>query len=159
MAVGGPLRKVSLLPAMINDSTKIYLNNQDIHSIYSLLLHFKFPGMNLQICFMNETASDNESPSSDSESCPKLSKSSSFASSGSSNSRYSNGQPSHPYNSRPLSVKKSQSQEKGMYKFNSSYRKLRLLSIVHSYSTSYLLQCVHHSYPLVKCQPTKIPKR
>lgn len=27
------------------------------------------PGMNLQICFMNETASDNESPSSDNE-CP-----------------------------------------------------------------------------------------
>ncbi|GAB0095983.1 hypothetical protein DMENIID0001_114270 [Sergentomyia squamirostris] len=30
-------------------------------------------GMNLQICFMNETASDNESLSSDSETCPKLS--------------------------------------------------------------------------------------
>lgn len=35
--------------------------------------------MNLQICFMNETASDTESPSSDSESCPKLSKSITFS--------------------------------------------------------------------------------
>lgn len=69
--------------------------------------------MNLQICFMNETASDNESPSSDSESCPKLSKSSSFASAGSNHSRYSMGHSSHPYNARPLSVKKSQSHEKG----------------------------------------------
>lgn len=38
-------------------------------------------GMNLQICFMNETASDTESPSSDSETCPKLSKSMSTSSS------------------------------------------------------------------------------
>lgn len=62
--------------------------------------------MNLQICFMNETASDTESPSSDSETCPKLSKSTSNASSlshsshGSSNnnqSRYG-GQSTHSNN-------------------------------------------------------------
>lgn len=35
----------------------------------------------MQICFMNETASDTESPSSDSETCPKLSKSISSSSS------------------------------------------------------------------------------
>lgn len=77
--------------------------------------------MNLQICFMNETASDTESPSSDSESCPKLSKSSSFssnASSGTNNyySRYSSSSVTHPYNSRPLtvSINKKNTVEKGI---------------------------------------------
>lgn len=46
---------------------------------------------------MNESAADVDSPSSDSESCPKLSKPP---------TRYSSIQP-NPYNSRPLSVKKS----------------------------------------------------
>jgi Schwannomin-interacting protein 1 len=77
------------------------------------------PGMNLQICFMNETASDTESPSSDSETCPKLSKSTH-----SSNQQNNNHQQHHhqvlthnklssayinPYTSRPLSVQKLQS--------------------------------------------------
>ncbi|XP_055379282.1 schwannomin-interacting protein 1 [Condylostylus longicornis] len=59
-------------------------------------------GNNLQICFMNEASSDTESISSDSETCPKLSKSTSNAS-----SRYSSMSSistSNPYNSRPLSV-------------------------------------------------------
>lgn len=58
--------------------------------------------MNLQICFMNETASDNESPSSDSETCPKLTKSKVNESRYTSNNSISN----NPYNSRPLSVSK-----------------------------------------------------
>ncbi|KAJ6646210.1 putative proline iminopeptidase, partial [Pseudolycoriella hygida] len=64
----------------------------------------KDSSMNLQICFMNETASDNESPSSDSESCPKLSKTFSNNSTGNSYSRYNSSDSSHPYNTRPLSV-------------------------------------------------------
>lgn len=40
-----------------------------LDSITSSLTFPFFSGMNLQICFMNETASDTESPSSDSE-CP-----------------------------------------------------------------------------------------
>lgn len=59
-------------------------------------------GMNLQICFMNETVSDNESPSSDSETCPKLTKSKTNESRYTSNSSQSN----NPYSSRPLSVSK-----------------------------------------------------
>lgn len=54
--------------------------------------------MNLQICFMNETASDTESPSSDSESCPKLSKSKTFT-----NRPAYSSQVAHPYRARPLS--------------------------------------------------------
>ncbi|KAG4070745.1 hypothetical protein HA402_010971 [Bradysia odoriphaga] len=71
-------------------------------------------GMNLQICFMNETASDNESPSSDSESCPKLSKSFTFSNNSTTGNTYSryNSADSHPYNTRPLSVRKSSSTEK-----------------------------------------------
>lgn len=65
---------------------------------------------------MNETASDNESPSSDSESCPKLSKSFTFSNNsiGNTYSRY-NSADSHPYNSRPLSVnvRKGSTTEKG----------------------------------------------
>lgn len=58
--------------------------------------------MNLQICFMNEASSDTESPSSDSETCPKLSKSTSNSSN---MSRYSSSSSAHnPYHSRPLSV-------------------------------------------------------
>lgn len=55
--------------------------------------------MNLQICFMNDTASDTESPSSDSESCPKLSKSQTF-----NNRPQYNSATAHPYKSHPLSV-------------------------------------------------------
>lgn len=66
--------------------------SHSIHSIMPVL------GMNLQICFMNETASDTESPSSDSESCPKLSKSQTF------NNRAYSTQVPHPYRARPLSV-------------------------------------------------------
>ncbi|CAD7086437.1 unnamed protein product [Hermetia illucens] len=59
-------------------------------------------GMNLQICFMNEASSDTESPSSDSETCPKLSKSTSNSSN---MSRYSSSSSAHnPYHSRPLSM-------------------------------------------------------
>ena len=66
---------------------------------------------------MNETASDTESPSSDSESCPKLSKSLTFSNSSSAANRFNGGahQP-HPYNARPLSVnmsKKKKSIERG----------------------------------------------
>lgn len=63
--------------------------------------------MNLQICFMNESAAEADSPSSDSESCPQLSKPPTTQS-----LRYNSAQP-NPYSSRPLSVKKSQSNEKG----------------------------------------------
>lgn len=66
--------------------------------------------MNLQLCFMNETASDGEGVGSE----PKLSKSTSFASSGRSNASSRNSQPLHPYNARPLSVKKTQFDEKGI---------------------------------------------
>lgn len=48
---------------------------------------------------MNETASDTESPSSDSESCPKLSKSKTVA-----NRPAYSTQVAHPYRARPLSV-------------------------------------------------------
>lgn len=61
--------------------------------------------MNLQICFMNEAAADADSPSSDSESCPKLSQPPTAV-------RYNSAQ-ANPYSSRPLSMKKSQSSEKG----------------------------------------------
>lgn len=54
---------------------------------------------------MNEAAAEADSPSSDSESCPKLSKPPTTL-------RYNSTQP-NPYNSRPLSIKKSQSSEKG----------------------------------------------
>ena len=66
--------------------------------------------MNLQICFMNEVSSDTESPSSDSETCPKLSKtistSSNTTSSTAASSRYSSSSSiiPHPYHGRPLSV-------------------------------------------------------
>lgn len=52
---------------------------------------------------MNETVSDNESPSSDSETCPKLTKSKTNET-----SRYTsnNSLSNNPYNSRPLSVSK-----------------------------------------------------
>lgn len=66
-------------------------------------------GKNLQICFMNEAASDSES--SDSETCPKLSQGMSRRK----NVQRSSSLMSHrtaslnnnPYNSRPLSVVKS----------------------------------------------------
>lgn len=47
---------------------RIYIINRKLGFFFSFQI-----GMNLQICFMNETASDNESLSSDSETCPKLS--------------------------------------------------------------------------------------
>lgn len=74
-----------------------------IHSFSFYLIS----GMNLQICFMNETASDNESPSSDSESCPKLSKgvphnrSTLYTTSASLRNGANNT--SNPYTSKPLS--------------------------------------------------------
>jgi hypothetical protein len=64
--------------------------------------------MNLQICFMNETASDTESPSSDSESCPKLSKI---------NTRSKTNPNANPYSSRPLTTSKKVGQ--GSYGVNS----------------------------------------
>lgn len=70
-------------------------------------------GKNLQICFMNEAASDTES--SDSETCPKLSQGDSYKNRKKSlrkqkinsfmNSRSSIN--NNPYSSRPLSVAKS----------------------------------------------------
>lgn len=72
--------------------------------------------MNLQICFMNDAAAaaDTESPSSDSESCPKLSKPIKYSNQAA-NSRYSASSQPHPYNARPLSIKKSSSShEKGL---------------------------------------------
>lgn len=75
---------------------------------------FNLSGKNLQICFVNDAAGgDGDSLSSDSESCPNLSKAA--TNNGHSSSRHSNttiAQP-NPYNSRPLSMKKTASQEKG----------------------------------------------
>ncbi|XP_063838611.1 schwannomin-interacting protein 1 homolog isoform X1 [Ostrinia nubilalis] len=56
-------------------------------------------GMNLQICFMNETASDNESQTSDVEKNSNYNSKSSSRSSLISKSSYN-----HPYQTRPLSV-------------------------------------------------------
>lgn len=85
----------------------------DIHFVYCSLCS----GMNLQLCFVNDAASiaEVESPSSDSESCPKLSKPVTHINQ-STNSRLnaSTVQP-NPYSSRPLSMKKSSSHEKGAY--------------------------------------------
>lgn len=72
-------------------------------------------GKNLQICYVNDSAAaDGDSLSSDSESCPKLSKPITHTNqSTNSLSRHSStiAQP-NPYNSRPLSMKKT-SHEKG----------------------------------------------
>ncbi|KAL5281421.1 SCHIP1 family protein [Megaselia abdita] len=57
-------------------------------------------GKNLQICFVNETQSDTESVSSDSESCPTLSR----LPRGSSINQIKKLQAANPYSSRPLSV-------------------------------------------------------
>lgn len=66
-------------------------------------------GRNLQICFMNEAASDSES--SDSETCPKLSQGMSRKKNGQRSSNLMNHRNaslnSNPYSSRPLSVAKS----------------------------------------------------
>lgn len=63
--------------------------------------------MNLQICFMNDTASDTESPSSDSETCPKLTK---ITNSNTNNTgglhRVNSSTNGHPFKSRPLTVTK-----------------------------------------------------
>lgn len=80
-------------------------------------------GMNLQICFMNEAASDSES--SDSETCPKLSQGMSKrknvqrSSSLMSHRTTAINNNSSPYNSRPLSVAKSvlERNEKGRVDF------------------------------------------
>jgi len=65
-----------------------------------------FSGMNLQICFMNEAASDSES--SDSETCPKLSqgmnKRKNIQRSSSLMSHRSAALNNNPYSSRPLSI-------------------------------------------------------
>lgn len=55
-------------------------------------------GMNLQICFMNETASDNESQASDFEKTYNNTKSLSRS------SLFSKSSYNHPYQTRPLSV-------------------------------------------------------
>lgn len=66
-------------------------------------------GKNLQICFMNEAASDSES--SDSETCPKLSQGMSRRKNvqrpSSLMSHRNASLNNNPYNSRPLSVVKS----------------------------------------------------
>ncbi|XP_050670022.1 schwannomin-interacting protein 1 isoform X3 [Leptidea sinapis] len=81
-------------------------------------------GKNLQICFMNETASDNESQASDLE---KSSKSSSRT------SLFSKNSYNHPYQTRPLSVNVSR-----FDKVNSSQNasKLRPGSIISKSSKS-----------------------
>lgn len=80
-------------------------------------------GKNLQICFVNDTASDVDSPSSDSESCPKLTKPKNnngkingLATNGHLKSIPSSITPPHPYNARPLTVKKSESIGKGKFR-------------------------------------------
>lgn len=72
--------------------------------------------MNLQICYVNDGAAvaEGDSPSSDSESCPKLSRPTIF------NQKQQQQQSRHniptvqpnPYSSRPLTMKKSSSNEK-----------------------------------------------
>lgn len=76
--------------------------------------------MNLQICYVNDGAAvaEGESPSSDSESCPKLSKPTTF------NQKQQQQQSRHnistvqpnPYSSRPLTMKKSSSNERSKKK-------------------------------------------
>lgn len=73
-------------------------------------------GKNLQICFVNDAAAaaDGDSLSSDSETCPKLSKVASRTNQPPIPVRHGNITPqANPYNSRPLSMKKTASQEKG----------------------------------------------
>lgn len=73
-------------------------------------------GKNLQICFVNDSAAaaDGDSLSSDSESCPKLSKPVIHTNQPPIPVRHSNiTAQANPYNSRPLSMKKTTSQEKG----------------------------------------------
>lgn len=60
----------------------------------------------MQLCYVNDTVNEPETPSSDSESCPKLSKPP---------TRY-NSMQANPYSSRPLSVKKSQINDKSEYR-------------------------------------------
>ncbi|XP_031616977.1 M-phase inducer phosphatase [Contarinia nasturtii] len=70
-------------------------------------------GKNLQICFVNDAAAaDGDSLSSDSESCPNLSKAATHNSQSSSRHSNTNTVQPNPYNSRPLSMKKTTSQEK-----------------------------------------------
>lgn len=64
------------------------------------LKKISFPGKNLQICFVNDTQSDTESVSSDSESCPTLSR----LPRGNSINQIKKLQAANPYSSRPLSV-------------------------------------------------------
>lgn len=76
---------------------------------------YLFLGMNMQICFVNDAAAiaEADSPSSDSESCPKLSKPITHTIQ-QTNPRHNTStvQP-NPYSSRPLSIKKTSSQDKG----------------------------------------------
>lgn len=75
--------------------------------------------MNLQICYVNDGAAvaEGDSPSSDSESCPKLSKPTTYNQKQQQQSRHNipTVQP-NPYNSRPLTMKKSSSNEKSKAK-------------------------------------------
>lgn len=57
-----------------------------------------WPGMNLQICFMNETASDNESQASDVE------KNLNYNNKNSRSNIFTKSNFNHPYQTRPLSV-------------------------------------------------------
>lgn len=74
-----PTKKPSLQSRLQNGECDLALHCRSVVS--QIQLKLLILGMNLQICFMNETASDTESPSSDSETCPKLSKSVSATSS------------------------------------------------------------------------------
>lgn len=83
----------------------------------SFICELSITGKNLQICFVNDAAAaaDGDSLSSDSESCPKLSKPiiNTNLSTNSLNRLSSTTAQPNPYNSRPLSMKKTASQEKG----------------------------------------------
>lgn len=57
-----------------------------------------WPGMNLQICFMNETASDNESQASDVE------RNYNYNNKNSRSNIFTKSNFNHPYQTRPLSV-------------------------------------------------------
>lgn len=69
------------------------------HSVYNICFCGGGTGKNLQICFMNETASDNESQASDLEHNLNCNSNSSSRS-----SLFSKNSYNHPYQTRPLSV-------------------------------------------------------
>lgn len=116
LAASRPIRKPNLQSRLQNGSYYSFKTGRlttTTHVAQFIMNHeltlTLFAGKNLQICFMNEAASDSES--SDSETCPKLSQGMSRkknvqrASSlmNHRNASFSN----NPYNSRPLSVVRS----------------------------------------------------